>query len=73
MLEKQTVLLPMIDFTIHTCGECVHIYKLHLGKRSVYKCPIKPRGFGYDIPKKHRACAKFQVRTDEPLVQYGCR
>jgi hypothetical protein len=69
---KQTTIdgepLSQTDHITHTCGECEHLFKS--GKW--YKCPIKPRGFGYDIRLKHPACIQFKDRVT-PMKLYGRR
>jgi hypothetical protein len=54
------------DHEIHTCGECEHLYK----RNKWYKCPKKPRGFGYDLTLKHPACIRFKIRVSV-MKKYG--
>jgi hypothetical protein len=51
------------DLADDICGNCLYHYWKEANGKKYGKCDIKPRGWGYDVPKKHICCFKFKKRT----------
>ena len=65
-MSKQKTLFGTTLPTDKICGECKHFYwKRVRSNRKFGKCPIKPRGFGYDLKKDQRCCNRWKPRDSE--------